>query len=102
MARQYQPRQFFRHAPNRLLEHFVTRHSVLAEVDFGALTETQVKPIYEGWLKLSEEIRNKIEQDFQEIDELATEAGTKAILDEARWHDEDLAGRFATLNSFHD
>jgi hypothetical protein len=29
------------------------RRDVLSEVDFGALTETQVEPIYKAWLKLS-------------------------------------------------
>lgn len=102
MARQYQPRRFFRYAPNRLLHQYLTDRQVLGEVDFGALTETQVEPIYEAWLKLPEEARNEIEQDFQEIDELATEGGSKAILDEARWHGEDLAGEFAALSGFHE
>jgi hypothetical protein len=75
---------------------------VLAEVDFGALTETQVEPIYEAWLNLREDTRKEMEQDFQDIDELATEGGSKAILDEARWHGEDLAGQFASLTGFHE
>jgi hypothetical protein len=36
MAREYQPRRFFRHAPNRLLQRYFTGRKVLAEVDFGA------------------------------------------------------------------
>jgi hypothetical protein len=102
VARQYQPKRFFRDAPKRLLQKYFSRLKVLADVDFGALTKTQVDPIYEGWLKLPEDTRNKIEQDFQEIDGLATESGSKAILDEARWHGEDLAGQFAALKSFHE
>ena len=43
-----------------------------------------------------------VAQDFQEIDELATEGGSKAILDEARWHGEDLAEQFASLMGFHE
>lgn len=85
MARQYQPRRFFRNAPNRLLQQYFSGRGVLAEVDFGTLTETQVEPIYEAWLKLPEDARNAMEQDFQEIDELACEGGSKAILDEARY-----------------
>jgi hypothetical protein len=42
-------------------------------------------PRYEAWLKLSD-AHKEMEQDFQDIDELATEGGSKAILDEARWH----------------
>jgi len=86
MAQEYQPRRFFRNAPNFLLRRYFAGHNVLSEVDFGALTETQVEPIYEAWLKLSDDVRKEMEQDFQDIDGLATEGGSKAILDEARWH----------------
>jgi hypothetical protein len=85
-----------------LLERYFAKHKALAEVDFGALTETQVEPIYEAWLKLSDDARKEMEQDFQDIDELATEGGSKAILDEARWHGEDLAEQFASLTGFHE
>lgn len=102
MAREYQPRRFFRQAPNRLLHRYFSARNVLADVDFKALTQTQVEPIYEAWLKLPEDARNEMEQDFQDIDELATEGGSKAILDEARWHGEDLAEQFAKLTGFHE
>jgi hypothetical protein len=46
--------------------------------------------------------RKEMEQDFQDIDELATEGRSKAILDEARWHGEDLAEQFASLTGFHE
>jgi hypothetical protein len=50
--------------------------NVLSEVDFGSLTEPQVEPIYEAWIKLSDDARKEMEQDFQDIDELATEGGS--------------------------
>jgi hypothetical protein len=84
MVQEYQPRRFFRNAPNLMLKRYFAVRKVLSEVDFGALTETQVEPIYEAWLKLSGDARKEMEQDFQDIDELATEGGSKAILDEAR------------------
>ena len=102
MVQEYQPRRFLRNAPNRLLQRYFAARKVLSEVDFGALTETQVEPIYEAWLKLSDDARKEMEQDFQDIDELATEGGSKAILDEASWHGEDLAEQFASLTGFHE
>jgi hypothetical protein len=102
MAREYQPRRFFRQAPNRLLRRYFAGRNVLADVDFDALTETQVEPIYKAWLNLAEDTRNEMERDFQDIDELATEGGSKAILDEARWHGEELAEQFAKLTGFHE
>jgi hypothetical protein len=97
-----QPRRFFRNAPNRLLRRYFAARNLLSEVDFGALTETQVEPVCEAWLKLSDDARREMEQDFQDIDELATEGGSITILDEARWHGEDLAEQFASLTGFHE
>jgi hypothetical protein len=102
MARHYQPKRFFRQVPNALLQRYFRDRGVLVEVDFRALGETKVDPIYEAWLALPEEARYAMEQDLQEIDALSTEAGSKAILDEAHWHGEDLALQFAALDSFHE
>jgi hypothetical protein len=102
MAGQYQPKRFFRNVPNRFLQEYFARRDLMADMDFASLTETKVEPIYEAWLQLPENVRNDIEQEFQEVDELATEGGTKAILDEACWHGEDLAPQFAKLESFHE
>jgi hypothetical protein len=102
MVQEYQPRRFFRNAPNRLLQRYFAARNALSEVDFDALSETQVEPIYEAWLKLLDDARKEMEQDFQDIDDLATEGGSKAILDEARWHGEDLAEQFASLTGFHE
>ena len=85
-----------------MLRRYFDDRNALSEVDFGALAETHVEPIYEAWLKLSDDARKEMEQDFQDIDELATEGGSSAILDEARWHGEDLADQFATLTGFHE
>jgi hypothetical protein len=102
MVHEYQPRRFFREVPNRMLRRYFERHKVLEDVDIGALKETQIEPIHEEWLTLSQEVRNDMEQDFQDVDELATEGGSKAILDEAKFHGEDLTGVFDSLNSFHE
>lgn len=102
MVCEYQPRRFFRNAPNYMLQRYFEARKLLSEVDFGALTETQVEPIYQAWLKLPDDARKEMEQDFQDIDELATEGGSKAILDEARWHGEELAVQFASLTGFHE
>lgn len=102
MARQYNPQRFFRQAPNNLLEQYFKEKGVLAEIKFKELTETKIKTIYEAWLALPEKQRSDIEKDFREIDCLATEGGTKAIIDEADWHKEELGPIFSELKSFHD
>jgi len=78
MVQEYQPRRFFRYAPNFMLRRYFDDRNALSEVDFGALAETHVEPIYEAWLKLLDDARKEMEQDFQDIDELATEGGSRA------------------------
>lgn len=101
MAREYQPRQFFRQVPNRLLKRYFDSKNVLREVDFAKLKETKIEPIHAAWVALSDEVRNDMERDFREVHDLATEGGTKAILDEAQFHGEDLREPFSKLNDFH-
>ncbi len=102
MSRDYQPRQFLRHAPNYLLKRYFDQHGVLADLDFEPLTETNIEPIYMAWLALADEVRKPMEQDFQDIDALASEGGINAILDEAVFHGLDLAPPFAGLGSFNE
>jgi len=102
MARQYNRRRFFRQVPNRLLDQYFKTQGVLAEINFGELTETKIEPLYESWLTLSEKERTDMEKDFREIDLMATEGATKAIIDEANWHGEDLAPILSQLKSHHE
>lgn len=102
MTKTYSPKRFFRQVPNCFLQQYFTAKNVLNNFDFSKLTETKIESLYETWLELPEDTRNNIEQDFQEIDEMATESGSKAILDEANWHNENLAEQFAKLNGFHE
>ena len=49
MAGQYSHLQFFRRTPNALLaRYFQENHSVLKEIAFDKLKETEVEPIFLG------------------------------------------------------
>jgi len=102
MARHYSPRSFFRHAPNSMLKRYFEKQGVLTEHDFSEVSETKVEPIYQAWLTLPDAQRGEMERDFREIDALASEGGVKAIMDEAEWHDEDLADTLGCLEDLHE
>lgn len=102
MAKNYSPKSFFRNAPNSLLVQYFTKHGVLKEHDFSHLSETKIEPMYLAWLSLPDNERGEIERDFRAIDALACEAGLKAILDEAEWHDEDLADALGEFDGFYE
>ena len=102
MARHYQPKKFFRQAPNKLLKEYFRQRGILTEIDFSELGETQVEPIYGAWLKLPGDKINEMEQEFREIDALATEGGVKAIIDEAHFHGEALEEKFIKMKAYHE
>ena len=101
MSRQYSPKSFFRHAPNAMLKRYFAKHNVLSEYDFSEVTETKIEPIYQAWLALPDTQRGEMERDFKAIDALACEGGVKAIIDEAEWHDENLADILSEHEDFH-
>jgi hypothetical protein len=102
MARQFNPQRFFRQSPNYLLSKYFEEKGVLKEINFDELSETKIDTIYEAWLALPENVRGDMENEFREIDLMATEGATKAIIDEADWHGEELGPVLSELKNHHD
>ncbi len=85
MARHYSTRDFFRQMPNALLARYFAAHGVLAGLDFAALKETRIEPVFETWLEVPEVQRNMMDAEFRDIHALSCEKGWCAIRDEAQW-----------------
>jgi hypothetical protein len=69
--------------PNKLLKEYFARHGGLPEVDFDKLAENDMEPVFVAMQKLAPETQTQIEAVFPEINELACQAGIRAILEEA-------------------
>jgi muramidase (phage lysozyme) len=61
---QYSPIDFFRQAPNALLNRYFHERNLLATLDIGVLRETDIEPIYQTWSELPAAERAKTEKDF--------------------------------------
>lgn len=85
-----------------MLEEYFGQNNLFPDLDFTQLSETKVEPIYSSWLSLPPDQAKAVEKDFREIDFLANEGGIKAIIDEARWHWEELGEQFSQMSSFHE
>ena len=85
MARHYSTRSFFRQIPNPLLARYFEGQSLFDDVDFPAIEETKPDELFAAWLKLPEEQRKPMDAEFQDIFELSSDKGFRAIIDEARW-----------------
>jgi hypothetical protein len=92
MARHYSTKSLFRQMPNALLARFFADRKLFDELDFGAMKETKPDELFSVWLGLSEEFRNPMDAEFQDIFELSCEKGFRAIIDEACWQTQNEPG----------
>lgn len=102
MGRQYSPRNFLRHAPNELLARYFHERDRLTDIDMASLHETDIDPIFQAWERLPADVRTRIDSDFRTLDALADEEGIRAILEEGRYHGDDLEPVFAPMEGFYD
>ena len=94
-SKNYQPKDFFRRAPHDLLVQYFARHEVLADIAFVEKSDEQIEALFKAFQALDERLHSKMEADFQEIHNLSTEGGIKALMDEADFHGDDLVELFA-------
>ncbi len=85
MGRHYSTRDFFRQMPNRLLARYFVARGVLDGVDFAALKESRIEPLFDAWLALPEASRDGMDAELREIHGMSSEKGWCAIRDEAVW-----------------
>ncbi len=103
MAGQYSHLQFFRRTPNVLLaRYFREKHGVLQDIVFDKLNETEVEPIFEGFISLPDDKQAQIEAECQDIDAMACQGGVKALADEADFHqDKAFPAAISKIDGFH-
>ncbi|MCD6416388.1 MAG: hypothetical protein J7M08_06800 [Planctomycetes bacterium] len=90
MANDYAPKLFLRQAENVLLKEYFTARGELGDIDWDGMAETDVDAVYAAWQALPEDKVEQVEQDFRDIFDLASEDGTRALIDESRFHDPDM------------
>ena len=86
MAQHYSTRDFFRRAPNELLERYFLDRGLFAELKIAKMKATMIDDLFSAWLGLPSAERNSMEAEFCEIHALSNEKGALAIIDEASWH----------------
>jgi hypothetical protein len=102
MAGTYSPRLFLHQAPNALLARYFHERHWLLDLNIADLDESDIAPIFGAYEQLPEDIRSHVDADFADIAALATDAGVRALLDEAQSWDDDLEAVFRELDGFHD
>jgi hypothetical protein len=102
MNTQYAPRHFLRAAPNALLDRYFHGRDLLGDLDIQGLAETDIETLFQRWDGLPPERRSVVDSDFRLVHDLADEDGIRTLIDEGRYHGEDLEPIFAPMAGFYD
>jgi hypothetical protein len=83
MPSSFDPKRVLRQVSNSLLDDLFQTHGHEVELPWDELGQTQVDPIFDAWQALPDADRCAIEIVLQEVNEMATEDGVRAIIEEA-------------------
>jgi hypothetical protein len=102
MSLHYTPKTFLREASNRLLKECF--NGVLDNVDWESLPEHEIEVVYDKWQMLPESERVAIERRFEDAEELNSDPGIRALIDECSFHGVDIVTEWERegLTSFRD
>jgi len=102
MSLHYTPKTFLRETSNRLLKKCF--NGVLDDVDWESLPEHKIEVVYDKWQSLPEPERVAIERRFEDAEELNSDPGIRALIDECSYHGVDIVAEWERegLTSFRD
>ena len=79
-------KSFFRKASNALLKRFFDHYGVLQDVEWDGRGEADVEDIFEAYENLPSDVRSVIEDDLENLNDLASQRGMPCLVDGAgRW-----------------
>lgn len=104
MSRNYSPKTFLRKTPNALLKEYFNRLSVLNDIDFDTLEETDIDAVSEALDELPAVRKRDIEVVFRQINEMACKSGVRILVEEAGSviHNIDLSGTFEQMKTHYE
>ena len=84
MAGQYELRKFLQYVSNTILKDYFERIGWNSGVKWKELSAKDVDPLFEAILNAPEDVRARINRQFRQVNDMATEGGVKALIDEGR------------------
>jgi len=102
MAQQFNPKWVLRQISNPLLKEFFEQQGYPLDVEWHSISGMQVDGIFDAWQRLADGPRKAIEIILHDVHEMATEDGIRVIIEEGRYHGEDLSILLEPMESRHD
>ncbi len=94
---QYSPKKLIRNISNPLLKRYFDQRELLSDLDWKGLEDHDTKPVMEVLDELSASERESVETDFNRINELATDSGSRLIFEEASFWNRPWAGKLEEM-----
>jgi hypothetical protein len=97
MAKQFDPRKVLKQVSNPLLRQFFARRDQLLALNWGALAETDVQPVFDAWHALPEPERREVQVTLQDVNELADDRGLRVLAEEVAWREPGRMAEFVAV-----
>ncbi|MBM4017426.1 MAG: hypothetical protein FJ288_03715 [Planctomycetes bacterium] len=101
MAEQYELRKFLRDVTPVILQEYFGWTGWHPNVEWKQLTKGKIGPLFEAIRNAPEATRAQVNEDFQQINGLATEGGIRTIIDEGRFRRLDLGDELKDVSGLH-
>ena len=102
MAKHFDPRKVLKQVSNPLLQDFFARRKELQDLDWQALSETEIEPVFAAWQDMPEAEQVEVQLVLQDVNELADERGLNVLVEEVQRRASDRMGELAALEGRHD
>jgi len=103
MSQPFNPKRVLRQISNPMLKEFFRQQGHPLEVAWEAISNTQVDDVFDAWQRLPDADRKAIEIILHDVHEMASDDnGTRVIIEEGQYHDEDLSPLLEPMESRYD
>jgi hypothetical protein len=101
MAGQYELKKFLTLAASEILKEYFVGIGWNPGVEWDGLAKAGVDSLFKAIQGAPEEKRGQINRDFQQVNELATEGGIRALIDEGKFRKLDLGEELKAISGLH-
>ena len=84
MAGQYELKKFLRHVAVPILKQYFEGIKWIPVVKWEELTGASIDPLFDAIRNAPEDTRERINREFRQINDLATEGGVRTLIDEGK------------------
>lgn len=102
MTRHYQPKQLLRRTSNTMLKRAFEHFGGLPGIDWGALSETQIEPIYDGWIKMPPAERDRVSEVLADAHDMSQGDCPQILINTISTEAPHLCSELANLASAED